>query len=66
MRFVARGIEGVGEGAIKIAQEVGGIVLLTGQVIAAFVPPRILMGQPFQRLRRCRRFRLRANPSLRK
>lgn len=41
MRFVARGIEGLGEGAIKIAQEVGGIVLLTWQVLAAFVPPRI-------------------------
>ena len=41
MKFVSRGIEGVGGGAIKIAQEVGGIVLLTGQVLAAFVPPRI-------------------------
>ncbi len=41
MKFVSRGIENVGEGAMKIAQEVGGIVLLTGQVLAAFVPPRI-------------------------
>lgn len=66
MKFVARGpevgtdkvmgsrlrlaITGVGESAIKIAQEVGGIVLLTGQVLAAFVPPRIDRRELFKNL----------------
>jgi phospholipid/cholesterol/gamma-HCH transport system permease protein len=36
-----RAIEGIGAGAIRIAQEVGGIVVLTGQVLRALVPPRI-------------------------
>jgi phospholipid/cholesterol/gamma-HCH transport system permease protein len=35
--------EGVGASAIKIAQEVGGIVVLTGQVLRALVPPRVDM-----------------------
>ena len=36
-----RALEGIGAGAIRIAQEVGGIVVLTGQVLRALVPPRI-------------------------
>ena len=36
-----RAIAGVGASAIRIAQEVGGIVVLTGQVLRALVPPRI-------------------------
>ena len=34
-------IAGIGAGALAVAQEVGGIVLLTGQVLRALVPPRI-------------------------
>src|SRR5215467_11578072 len=34
-------IAGVGASALRVAQEVGGIVLLTGQVLRALVPPRI-------------------------
>jgi phospholipid/cholesterol/gamma-HCH transport system permease protein len=34
-------IKSVGAGAIRVAQEVGGIVVLTGQVLRALVPPRI-------------------------
>ena len=34
-------IGNVGAGAIRVAQEVGGIVVLTGQVLRALVPPRI-------------------------
>jgi phospholipid/cholesterol/gamma-HCH transport system permease protein len=34
-------IAGIGAGALRVAQEVGGIVLLTGQVLRALVPPRI-------------------------
>lgn len=34
-------IQGVGAGAIRIAQEVGGILILTWQVLRALVPPRI-------------------------
>jgi phospholipid/cholesterol/gamma-HCH transport system permease protein len=36
-----RAIAGVGAGAVRIAQEVGGIVVLTGQVLRALVPPRV-------------------------
>ena len=36
-----RALEGIGAGAIRIAQEVGGIVVLTGQVLRALIPPRI-------------------------
>ena len=36
-----RSIASVGAGAVRIAQEVGGIVVLTGQVLRALVPPRI-------------------------
>jgi phospholipid/cholesterol/gamma-HCH transport system permease protein len=36
-----RAVAGVGAGAVRIAQEVGGIVVLTGQVLRALVPPRI-------------------------
>jgi phospholipid/cholesterol/gamma-HCH transport system permease protein len=34
-------ISNIGAGAIRVAQEVGGIVVLTGQVLRALVPPRI-------------------------
>jgi phospholipid/cholesterol/gamma-HCH transport system permease protein len=34
-------ISALGAGALRIAQEVGGIVLLTGQVLRALIPPRI-------------------------
>ena len=36
-----RAIGGVGASAIRIAQEVGGMVVLTAQVLRALVPPRI-------------------------
>ncbi len=36
-----RAIESVGASAVRIAQEVGGIIVLTGQVLRALVPPRI-------------------------
>jgi phospholipid/cholesterol/gamma-HCH transport system permease protein len=34
-------ISNIGGGAVRVAQEVGGIVVLTGQVLRALVPPRI-------------------------
>jgi phospholipid/cholesterol/gamma-HCH transport system permease protein len=34
-------VANIGGGAVRIAQEVGGIVVLTGQVLRALVPPRI-------------------------
>lgn len=34
-------VESIGAGATRIAQETGGIVVLTGQVLRALVPPRI-------------------------
>src|SRR5688500_16513998 len=34
-------ISGIGGGAVRITQEVGGIVVLTGQVLRALVPPKI-------------------------
>jgi len=34
-------VEGIGAAAVRVAEEVGGIVLLTGQVLRALVPPRI-------------------------
>src|SRR3954471_21856186 len=36
-RFVAN----IGEGALRVAEEVGGILVITGQVMRALVPPRI-------------------------
>lgn len=36
-----RAFASVGAGAMRIAQEVGGIVILTGQVVRALIPPRI-------------------------
>jgi len=39
--LVTRALAGVGGGALRIAGEVGGIVVLTGQVLRALVPPRI-------------------------
>ena len=38
---LARLIAGVGAGAVGLAQETGGIVVLTGRVLRALVPPRI-------------------------
>ena len=38
---LAKGIEGIGAGAVRVAEEVGGIVVITGQVLRALVPPRI-------------------------
>ena len=37
----ARLFTGIGAGALRITQEVGGIVVLTGQVLRALIPPRI-------------------------
>lgn len=39
--MIGRAIERVGSGAIRLAQEVGGIVVLTAQVLRALVPPRV-------------------------
>ena len=36
-----RALENIGAGAVRVAQEVGGILVLTGQVLRALVPPRI-------------------------
>jgi hypothetical protein len=36
-RFLA----GIGASTVRVAQEVGGIVVLTGGVLRALVPPRI-------------------------
>jgi phospholipid/cholesterol/gamma-HCH transport system permease protein len=36
-----RAVAGVGASAVRIAQEVGGIVVLTAQVLRALVPPRV-------------------------
>ena len=36
-----KAIENVGAGAVRVTQEVGGIIVLTGQVLRALVPPRI-------------------------
>ena len=36
-----RGLTNIGTGAVRVAEEVGGIILLTGQVIRALFPPRI-------------------------
>ena len=45
-----RALEGLGAGAIRIAQEVGGIVVLTGQFLRALVPPRIDSRELFKNL----------------
>jgi phospholipid/cholesterol/gamma-HCH transport system permease protein len=36
-----RALSGIGGGAIRVAEEVGGILVLTAQVLRALVPPRI-------------------------
>ena len=36
-----RALTGIGAGAMRIAQEVGGMVVMTGQVLRALIPPRI-------------------------
>jgi phospholipid/cholesterol/gamma-HCH transport system permease protein len=36
-----RFLDGIGAGALRITQEVGGIVVLTGQVLRALIPPKI-------------------------
>src|SRR5690606_22816804 len=38
---IGRVVGGLGGSAIRIAQEVGGIVVLTAQVLRALIPPRI-------------------------
>jgi len=43
-------IENVGAGAIRIAEEVGGILLLTWQVLRSFVPPRVDRQELFKNL----------------
>ncbi|HEU0034355.1 MAG TPA: ABC transporter permease [Kofleriaceae bacterium] len=43
-------ITSLGAGAIRVAQEVGGIVVLTGQVLRALIPPRNLRGPWIDRL----------------
>ena len=45
-----RALEGIGAGAIRIAQEVGGIVVLTGQFLRALVPPRVDSRELFKNL----------------
>jgi len=46
----ARTLEGLGAGAIRIAEEVGGMVVLAGQVMRALVPPRIDRRELFKNL----------------
>ncbi len=41
MAFPRRAVEHVGGGALRVAQETGGIVILAGLVLRALVPPRI-------------------------
>jgi phospholipid/cholesterol/gamma-HCH transport system permease protein len=36
-----KAVENIGAGAVRVTQEVGGIIVLTGQVLRALVPPRI-------------------------
>ena len=36
-----KALAGLGKGAISVAEEVGGILVITGQVLRALVPPRI-------------------------
>ena len=45
-----KAISNVGAGAMRIAQEVGGIVVLTAQVLRALVPPRIDRRELFKNL----------------
>ena len=45
-----KAIENLGAGAVRIAQEVGGIVVLTGQVLRALLPPRIDRRELFKNL----------------
>ena len=41
MAFPRRAVEHVGGGALRVAQETGGIVILAGLVLRALIPPRI-------------------------
>ncbi len=45
-----RAITGVGAGVMRMAQELGGILVLTGQVLRALVPPRIDRRELFKNL----------------
>lgn len=45
-----KAINNVGAGALRVAQEVGGIVVLTGQVLRALLPPRIDRRELFKNL----------------
>ncbi len=47
---LTRAVAGIGAGAMRIAEEVGGIVVLTGQVLRALVPPRIDRRELFKNL----------------
>lgn len=39
--ILERFFTGIGAGALRVTQEVGGIVVMTGQVLRALVPPRV-------------------------
>ncbi len=43
-------IAGIGAGALRMAQEIGGIVVLTGEVLRALIPPRIDMRELWKNL----------------
>jgi phospholipid/cholesterol/gamma-HCH transport system permease protein len=45
-----KAVANVGAGAMRVAQEVGGIVVMTGQVLRALVPPRIDMRELWRNL----------------
>jgi len=47
---LARFVESIGAGATRVAQETGGIVVLTWQVLRALVPPRIDRRELFKNL----------------
>jgi phospholipid/cholesterol/gamma-HCH transport system permease protein len=39
--MIGRALDNIGAGAIRVAEEVGGMIVLTGHVLRALVPPRI-------------------------
>jgi phospholipid/cholesterol/gamma-HCH transport system permease protein len=48
--MIGKLVDSVGDGAIRIAQEVGGIIVLTAQVLRALFPPRIDLRELFKNL----------------
>jgi phospholipid/cholesterol/gamma-HCH transport system permease protein len=48
--MIGKLVRSIGDGAIRIAQEVGGIVVLTAQVLRAVFPPRIDLRELFKNL----------------